>query len=115
MFPVMASQLPQASFIISGRAASLQNKIKLNSLRRKENKSHSFPPKGGVWESLQAQREQSSAIPAGRDFSSSERSASSLLVLLAVCVLFGLSSWLRWATQRPPSLTLAHPVLASSH
>lgn len=37
-FPMQAFQLPQASLVISGRAASLQNKIKFNSLRRSKNK-----------------------------------------------------------------------------
>lgn len=38
--PALASQLPQASLVVSGRAASIRNKIKFNSLKRKKKKKH---------------------------------------------------------------------------
>lgn len=45
--PTFVSQLLQASFLISGRAASSQSKAEFDSLRRRRNKVTGISPKGG--------------------------------------------------------------------
>lgn len=65
--PVLAFQLPQASLVVSGRAATIQNKIKFNSLRRGKKKRnttkvHSISPKGRVWEPTAGTSQQGSTL-----------------------------------------------------